>query len=76
MEDTGADPGFPVGRGPVLGLRCGVFSVKMYVKTKELGPIGGRTLENFVCRFANGRHKGHTDSNSGPTIPNWSLLKC
>ena len=41
-----ADPGFPVGgRAPVRGgvdLRCGHFSVKMYVKTKELGPIGGR----------------------------------
>ena len=40
-----ADPGFPVGgRAPVRGgvdLRRGHFSVKMYVKTKELGPIGG-----------------------------------
>ena len=35
------------GRGPVLGgmgLKCGRFSVKMFVKTKELGPMGG------VCR--------------------------
>ena len=33
-----ADPGFPMGgRGPVRGH----FSAKMYVKTKELGPIGG-----------------------------------
>ena len=43
---TVADPGFPVGggRAPVRGgvdLRCGHFSVKMYAKTKELGPIGG-----------------------------------
>ena len=40
-----ADPGFPVGRrAPVRGgvdLRCGHFSVKMYVKTKELGPMDG-----------------------------------
>ena len=40
-----ADPGFPVGgRAPVSGgvdLRRGHFSVKMYAKTKELGPIGG-----------------------------------
>ena len=31
-------------RGPVLGdvdLRCGRFSLKMYVKTKELGPVCG-----------------------------------
>ena len=40
-----ADPGFPVvgGRAPVRGgvdLRCGHFSVKMYGKTKELGPMG------------------------------------
>ena len=41
-----ADPGFPIGgRAPVRGgmdLRCGHFSVKMYAKMKELGPIGGR----------------------------------
>ena len=41
-----ADPGFPVGgRAPVTGgmdLRRGHFLVKMYVKMKELGPIGGR----------------------------------
>ena len=40
-----ADPGFPVGgRAPVRGgmdLRRGHFLVKMYAKTKELGPIGG-----------------------------------
>ena len=40
-----ADPGFPVGgRAPVRGgmdLRRRCFSVKMYVKMKELGPIGG-----------------------------------
>ena len=34
-----------VGRGPIgggFGLRCGHFSVKLCVKTKELGPVGGR----------------------------------
>ena len=46
-----ADPGFPVGgHGPVRGAcgpiggidpRCGLFSAKMYAKTKELGPVGG-----------------------------------
>ena len=33
------------GRGPILGggfgLQRGHFSVKMYAKTKELGPVGG-----------------------------------
>ena len=43
---TVADPGFPVGGGvhPLGGgvdLRRGCFSVKMYAKTKELGPMGG-----------------------------------
>ena len=32
-----ADPGFPVGEG--VDLQRGRFSVKMYAKTKELGPI-------------------------------------
>ena len=59
-----ADPGFPMGggggRGPVLGgidLRHRCFLVKMYVKTKELGPVGGggHAPKNFVCRSANGR---------------------
>ena len=40
-----ADPGFPVGgRAPIRGgvdLRYEHFSVKMYAKMKELGPIGG-----------------------------------
>ena len=44
---AGPDPGFSVGggRGPILGgfgLQRGHFSVKMYVKMKELGPVGGR----------------------------------
>ena len=36
---------FHSGRGPILGgfgLQRGHFSVKMYAKTKELGPVGGR----------------------------------
>ena len=43
----GVDPGFPVGGvnpfwgGGGVDLRRGHFSVKMYVKTKELGPVGG-----------------------------------
>ena len=43
---SGPDPGFSVGgvdpfwRG--FGLQRGHFSVKMYVKMKELGPVGGR----------------------------------
>ena len=40
-----ADPGFPIGGACThwggVDLRCGHFSVKKYVKTKELGPIGG-----------------------------------
>ena len=43
---TVADPGFPVGGGvdPLGGvdLRHGCFLAKMYAKTKELGPVGGR----------------------------------
>ena len=38
------DPGFPAGGIDPLGdvdLQCGCFSVKMYVKAKELGPVGG-----------------------------------
>ena len=35
-----------------MDLRCGHFSVKMYAKTKELGPIGWRAPEIFVCRSA------------------------
>ena len=34
-----ADPGLPV--GGAVDLRCGHFSVKMYAKMKELGPMGG-----------------------------------
>ena len=41
-----ADPGIPVswGMDPLRGavdLRRGRFSLKMYAKTKEFGPIGG-----------------------------------
>ena len=42
----GVDPGFPAGGmdpfwgGGGMGLRRRRFPVKMYVKTKELGPVG------------------------------------
>ena len=55
-----ADPGFPVWGGvdPLGGvdLQCGHFSVKMYAKMKELGPVGGggRAPKFFVCRSATG----------------------
>ena len=39
-----ADPGFPVGG---RGIRRGCFLVKKYVKTKELGPMGGACAGNF-----------------------------
>ena len=46
---SGPDPGFSVGgHGPILGgfgLQHGHFSVKMYAKMKELGPVG-------VCALA------------------------
>ena len=47
QHEAVADPGFPVGGGvhPLgggwRGPRHGHFSVKMYAKMKELGPIGG-----------------------------------
>ena len=52
---SGADPGFPKGGvDPLRGgvdLRHGHFSVKMYVETKELCPVGGGGApEIFVCR--------------------------
>ena len=56
-----ADPGFPIGgHQPVreaIDLQRGHFLVKMYAKTKELGPAGGgmcwaRPLANL--RSANG----------------------
>ena len=51
-----ADPGFPVGgRAPVRGgvdLRRGCFSVKMYAKTKELGPRSANDLVmHFIAEF-------------------------
>ena len=43
----GPDPGFSIGGawthfGGGFGLQRGHFSVKMYAKMKELGPVGGR----------------------------------
>ena len=44
LASSVADPGFPIGgRAPIRGsidLRHRHFLVKMYAKTKELGPIG------------------------------------
>ena len=43
------------GRGPVLGgfgLQRGQFSVKMYAKTKELGPVGGACARHAPTRSA------------------------
>ena len=42
------------GGGGGVYLRCWCFSVKMYVKTKELGPVGGGAPEKLVYRSANG----------------------
>ena len=56
-----ADPGFPVGGGGRAPVRRGVdlrrwhFTVKMYVKTKELGPIGGACAGHAPPRSANGK---------------------
>ena len=54
---TVADPGFPVGgHAPVRGgmdLRCGHFLVKMYAKTKELGPIRGACAGHAPPRSTN-----------------------
>ena len=39
------DPGFPIGGRQAIGgtdLQQGHFLAKMYVKTKELDPVGGR----------------------------------
>ena len=43
LNNSVAGPGFPVGGG--VHLRRGHFSVKMYAKTKELGPIGAPPLD-------------------------------
>ena len=48
-----ADPVFPIGGVDPLGgvdLQRGHFSVKMYVKTKDLGPVGRRASDFFVRR--------------------------
>ena len=46
------DP-FGGGCGPLMQH----FLVKMFVKMKELGPVGrGRAPENFACRSANVAH--------------------
>ena len=45
-----ADPGFPVGGG--ANLRRVHFSVKTYVKTKEIDPVGGgvRRGAPWICQ--------------------------
>ena len=54
---TVADPGFPVGGGVhPLGGRgppTWALAVKMYVKMKDLGPIGGRARGTPLPRSAN-----------------------
>ena len=57
------DPGFPVGCGtnPVWGdtnIRRGCFSVKMYVKMKELGPVGGGGMSETLPGSANAFKSG------------------
>ena len=47
-----ADLGFPVGGGCV-DLRHGHFSMKMYAKMKELGPMGGACAGHAPPRSAN-----------------------
>ena len=63
-----ADPGFPVGGcGPIRGVwthwggvdpQCRHFFAKMYVKMKELDPVGGRA-PGTPPRSANGTISGH-----------------
>ena len=48
------------GRGPILGgfgLQRGHFSVKMYTKTKELGPVGGACAGYAPPRSAYALHQ-------------------
>ena len=48
LPTSGPDPGFPIGgHGPIFREGwppSGHFSVKMYAKMKELGPVGGHVL--------------------------------
>ena len=56
MYTTVGDPGFPMGvHAPIRGgmdLQRGHFLVKMYVKMKEIGPIGGRVPGTHPPRSA------------------------
>ena len=48
---SGVDPGFPVGgRGPVLRGAAWTFDASAFWSCGG----GGRALENFACRSANG----------------------
>ena len=48
----------PFGGGGGVDLRCGCISVKMNVKMKELGPIGGRAGSRIFCRGGAWTHLG------------------
>ena len=50
---TVADPGFSVGGGGGANLQRGYFLAKMYAKTKELDPVGGRAPTAPPPRSAN-----------------------
>ena len=58
-----ADPGFPEGgRAPIRGgmdFPRGCFLVKMYAKTKELGPIGEGVHLARPPRYANAFYRIH-----------------
>ena len=60
--NAGPDPGFSVGGGAWthlggggFGFQRGHFSVKMYVKMKELGPVGGGVHQHAPPRSAYGQ---------------------
>ena len=52
-----ADPGFPIGgHGPHRGAltpKVAMFHKNLYVKMKELGPLGGHTLGASPPKSAN-----------------------
>ena len=48
IPTTGVDPGFPAEGGAYP--RQGHFTVKTYVETKELGPVGGVFLDPLIYK--------------------------
>ena len=73
-----ADRGFPVGGVDPLGgvgLQRGCFSVKMYVKTKELGPVGG-VFAGHAPRSANalGTFQHHLNNGLQQTVRHHTLF--